>query len=126
MTLYNLLTGQIRDLTGVNVYPVDYKGSLPEPPYLLVEFLTPKVNSLYQEEVVVGQIIFQGYFDSGFGQSEPFDMLSTLSKALGRLSVSNLIITSYGMVPVSRNEDSDTKSLSRYDYTFNFHFYGET
>jgi hypothetical protein len=111
----------LRFETGFTILPADFKGDLPAPPFVKTELLLPTARPLYQSSRVSGSMIFQLYDRSGAGQAGFAARYDTLSTFFSGRAVPNWVFTSNGMTAAP----SGSNTLTRYDCTFNFIYYGD-
>jgi len=102
------------------VFPADYLGDLPRPPFVKFELLVTKVSLLVDTYSVTGQLVFQVYTSAGSGPESPFMVAEYIEQQLSRTNNQGLTVYHGGFVPV----DSD-KSYNRHDLSLNLTYYGD-
>lgn len=103
------------------MFPADYRGDLPPPPFLKFELVINEVEAFAVAggSGATGVMIFQIYTREGLGQKEAYSIAASLASELSRRSVSNLTTLAGGITPVS-----EPSTLLRHDLSINFSYYG--
>ena len=113
-------------LAGIKVFPADYKGELPVPPFLKLNIVfTPTARVAYSgSKRVAGSVILSIYSTSGQGQLFASGVAGQLNDIFEQKLLEFGIQTKESSIQFLGTDPKDA-SLSRADYSVPFTFYGE-
>jgi len=108
------------------IYPSDFKGESSSTPFIKMNFVFAKAERYaYQhKKEISGMIVFQIFYDSGYGQKQPATIANLITTYFEDKLVKTNLQTSLGSLEFL-GPDRDDTTLSRADYSVPFTYYGE-
>jgi len=113
-------------LAGFQVFPADYKGELPKPPFLKLNivFSPASLEATSGTKKVSGVVLVSIYYESGGGQLQASEISELLNDIFEKKLLNFGIQTKVSSLQFLGTDKNDA-SLSRADYSVPFSYYGE-